>query len=96
MNYTLPTSVNIDGIEHPIRSDYRVILDIISALNDDDFTDREKAIAMMRLFFVDAYAVTDWEKGLKATAEFIAWTRATQNARALLMGTRISPIWYRL
>lgn len=50
MNYTLPTSVNIDGIEHPIRSDYRVILDIISALNDDDFTDREKAIAMMRLF----------------------------------------------
>ena len=48
MNYTLPTSVNIDGIEHPIRSDYRVILDIISALNDDDFTDREKAIAMMR------------------------------------------------
>lgn len=38
MIWDLPISVEIDGKEYPIRNkcDYRVVLDIISALNDED------------------------------------------------------------
>ena len=42
MNYSLPYSVNIDGEELQIRNkcDFRVVLDVIEALNDEDLTEQ--------------------------------------------------------
>ena len=45
--WSLPTSLNVHGVEYPIRTDYRVVLDILTALNDPEvfqsMTEEEKA-----------------------------------------------------
>lgn len=56
MIYNLPKSLEVGGVEHEIRTDYRVILDAISALNDPDLYPIEKAEACVRIIF------PDWEK----------------------------------
>lgn len=43
MFYSLPTTLSVDGVEYPIRSDFRVILDIIAMLNDSTLTQLERA-----------------------------------------------------
>ena len=54
MLYDLPKTVDLDGIEYRIRYDFRVILDIISMLNDLDLETADKAEAAIRMFYVDA------------------------------------------
>ena len=46
MMWDLPIAVEINGKQHPIRNkcDYRVVLDVICALNDNELTDEEKLI----------------------------------------------------
>ena len=34
--WSLPTSLNVAGKEYPIRSDYRVVLDILQCMNDPE------------------------------------------------------------
>ena len=34
--WKLPTSLEVNGKEYSIRSDFRVVLDILSAMNDPD------------------------------------------------------------
>lgn len=53
MDYTLPTKVEIDGKEYNIRNkgDYRVILDVISCLNDKDMTDNSKIFSALYIFY---------------------------------------------
>ena len=43
MRYDLPVSVEVNGTEYEIRSDYRDILTIIEAISDKDFTEADKA-----------------------------------------------------
>jgi hypothetical protein len=50
--YDLPTSLLIDGVDCPIRSDFRAILDCNSALQDDELTDQEKAYVLLRILYV--------------------------------------------
>ena len=51
MIFDLPTSVTIGGNDHQIRSDYRAVLDICTALTDPDLSDQEKAIVMLDIFY---------------------------------------------
>lgn len=51
MIWDLPTEVEIDGRMYPIRSDYRVILDICVALTDPELTDRERGYVVLDLFY---------------------------------------------
>ena len=53
MMYSLPYSVTIDGKELKIRNncDYRVVLDVIEALNDEDLTDQEKIQCALYIFY---------------------------------------------
>lgn len=67
INYGLPKTVTVDGKEYRIRNggDYRVILDIITALNDVELTDREKVIVALTIFFEDEIpnnAVKAWQE----------------------------------
>lgn len=39
----LPTSLEINGVCHKIRSDYRVVLTVFQAYNEPDYTDDEKS-----------------------------------------------------
>ena len=42
MFYSLPVSLEVNGVEHPIRYQYTAVLDIIRALNDRELEDKEK------------------------------------------------------
>ena len=53
MNYYLPTSLDVAGIEYEIRTDYRVALDIITALSDPDLDDYDKAEVAFEILYVD-------------------------------------------
>ena len=53
MTYTLPTSVEVGGVEYEIRSDYRAALDIIAALSDFELNDQERVIVALDIFYPD-------------------------------------------
>lgn len=53
MNYTLPTTLTVGEREYAIRTDFRVILDLIEIFNDPDFTDADKAEAILEMFYID-------------------------------------------
>ena len=48
--FDLPTSVTVSGCEYPIRTDFRVILEIFVMLDDPDLTDADKTEALLRMF----------------------------------------------
>lgn len=49
----LPTSINVGGKDEPIRTDYRDILNIFSAFNDEDLSKKEKLLVCLRIFYVN-------------------------------------------
>ncbi len=53
MQYTLPTSVDVDGVNYAIETDFRVVLGIIEALNDAELEEAEKAAIALVLFYKD-------------------------------------------
>lgn len=61
MIYDLPTSINIEGNNYTIRNkaDYRVVLDVLSVLNDDDLTEQEKAYCSLFIFYDEIPENTD-------------------------------------
>lgn len=73
INYELPTSVEVNGKIYEIRSDYRVILDLIDALNDLDLRPREKSLVVLEIFFKDPGAIPpqDYEAAIKTAFWFI-------------------------
>ena len=69
MSYGLPKTVEIDGEEFTIRYDYRVILDIFEILNDPDFNDQERALAVLQIFYVEFDQLTDYDAFALLTVE---------------------------
>ena len=53
MNYYLPKSLTVDGVDYEIRTDYRVILDIMEALADPELTDEDKAEVAFEVLYPD-------------------------------------------
>lgn len=51
MIYDLPTSVEIGGVAYEIRSDYRAVLDILTALSDPELSDSDRAEAILDIFY---------------------------------------------
>ena len=67
MMWDLPIAVEINGRCHPIRNkcDYRVVLDVICALNDNELTDEEKVKCALFIFYEDISAIDDFETAIK-------------------------------
>lgn len=67
MIWDLPISVEINGKSHPIRNkcDYRVVLDVICALNDTDLTEEEKVKCALFIFYEDILQIDDFEMAIK-------------------------------
>ena len=67
MMWDLPIAVNINSKQHPIRNkcDYRVVLDVICALNDNELTDEEKVKCALFIFYEDISAIEDFETAIK-------------------------------
>lgn len=53
MIYTLPTSVEINGREYKVRSDFRDILTTLEAVADVELTDQDRAEAVLTIFYPD-------------------------------------------
>ena len=51
--YELPTSLNISGVVFSIRTDFRVIIDILIAMNDPELDEQAKAVVMLQILFED-------------------------------------------
>ena len=51
MMYHLPQSLTVCGSEYEIRSDYRAVLDICTALSDPELSDQEKAMILLDVFY---------------------------------------------
>lgn len=49
--WTLPESVEIAGRTYEIRSDYRAIIDILIALDDEELDETEKAQVVLGIFY---------------------------------------------
>lgn len=73
MRYDLPTSVEVNGTDYKIRSDYRVILDIIEALTDPELSESDKAETMLDIFYpdFDKMPYADYEEAVKQCIWFI-------------------------
>lgn len=49
----LPTELTVGGKKYAIRSDFRVALNIIQAMNDPDLTDSEKCFVCLKCLYAD-------------------------------------------
>ena len=73
MMWDLPIAVEINGIKHPIRNncDYRVVLDVICALNDSELTDEEKVKCALFIFYEDISQIDNFETAIKEMLRII-------------------------
>ena len=54
--WELPISLEIGGVGYSIRTDYRVILDILHYFTDPNYDELERQLILIRIIY------TDWEK----------------------------------
>lgn len=78
--WSFPTSLNIGGIEYEIRTDYRVILDLLMALNDPELSDSDNKMSaymqsrvILEIMFPDCDNIPQEhiQEALDKVAEFI-------------------------
>lgn len=69
MNYGLPVAAEIGGRPFSIRTDFRVMLDIIECMNDPELSGADKAEAALVMFYPDADALPDVEEAVS----FLLW-----------------------
>jgi hypothetical protein len=61
--WDLPLAVKIDGVEHKIRNqcDYRVVLDVIAALNDEELEMHNRIACALFIFYEDFSDLKDMQ-----------------------------------
>ena len=62
--YEIPTTIEINGREFPIRckGDYRMVLDCFSCLNDIELSEQERNYACLIIFYEDFDDIMDFAK----------------------------------
>lgn len=86
MRFGLPKSLNVNGKEMDIRWEYTAILDIISAMNDPELEDGEKAYVCLFILYedFDSLEKKDYEEALKQAKWFMdsgVESRKTKNVK---------------
>lgn len=71
--WSLPTSVDVNGTTYAIRSDFRAVLDILTALSDNDLNEQDKAEAALEIFYpdFDEMPPSDYQEALNQCFRFI-------------------------
>lgn len=78
--WSFPTSLNIGGVEYEIRTDYRVVLDLLMALNDPELFDSDNKMSaymqsrvILEIMFPDCDNIPQEhiQEALDKVAEFI-------------------------
>ena len=94
MMWNLPIAVEIDGIDYSIRNecDYRVVLDVISALNDAELDLEARLFCALSIFYDDLSGCRNIEEAVKKMYQIIdigedsegAYETETQNDLKLM------------
>lgn len=71
MNFSLPKTVSVGGEELAIRYDFRVILEIIGMLQDQELTGEDKTEALLTIFYVEPEKIRDYQQAVEACFAFI-------------------------
>lgn len=73
MIWSLPISVKIDGKEYAIRNkcDYRVVLDVISALNDEELEMEHRLECALFIFYEDLTGLKDIQTAITEMMKII-------------------------
>lgn len=73
MMWSLPTSVVIDGVTHNIRNkcDFRVVLDVISALNDKELDDESRVKCALFIFYDDVEKISNYQSAVDEMMKII-------------------------
>lgn len=73
MSWGLPTSVEVCGGMYDVRSDFRVVLDILAAASDPELDGQEKALVALAAFYedFDSMPVECYEDALRACFRFM-------------------------
>jgi hypothetical protein len=71
--WSLPIAVEIDGKEYAIRNkcDFRVVLDVISALNDEELEMEQRVQCALFIFYEDLTELTDVQKAVAEMLKII-------------------------
>ena len=71
--YSLPITINVAGIEYPIRYDFLAVLDILIAMNEPDFDDYAKGTVMLKILYPDWREIPGrhLEEALQKACDFI-------------------------
>lgn len=87
MIFDLPDSLNVNGIDHPIRTDFRDVLRVIVAMNDPNLDEKEKIYICLYVIYEDFDELkdTDYEAAFKAASNFID---CGENSKAKSSGIR--------
>ena len=98
MTYTLPKSVEVNGREYEIRSDFRAILDILEAINDTELTDQKRAYVVLDIFYPQFAEMRegDYEEAISRCLWFINGGQE-DNGKKLKRswtGSRTSHLWW--
>lgn len=81
-NYTLPTEIIINDISYSINrnGDYRMVLDVISAMNDEKMDNQEKAYCALCIFY-DFNIPQNAQKAIDEMMLFINCGEAESNTK---------------
>lgn len=73
MNYGLPKTLTVNGREEPIRWEYTAVLDVMSAMNDPNLDDKEKAYSCMYIIYenFEDFSKEDYKSAFEAMLRFI-------------------------
>lgn len=73
MNWSLPESVEVQGVTYPIRTDYRCILDIMTDLSNPEADGQERAMAVLIGLYpdFDDMPPEHWEDAISEGMRFI-------------------------
>ena len=71
--WELPEEIEVNGAEHPIRSDFRAALDIMAVLGDFELDDSERAMLALEIFYedFDEIAVGDYREACERLMWFL-------------------------
>lgn len=80
--WKLPTSLCVSGKNYKIRTDFRVILDILAAMNDPEIFDTgtsetdkaaERVLTMLQILYVDFDTIppSEWREAAERARDFI-------------------------
>ena len=71
MDYGLPKSIMIGSEEFEIRTDFRVILEILEMMSDADLSESEKSACALAMFYPEWRRIADKNEALACCVRFI-------------------------